>query len=287
VADFDDAICGVQAHEGPHAQSLARVAFNEGVEPWISCGFACFQPVEETGFIGERAIGHVGPEDVLLPVNRLPQRNTVMRNTHGVKPHPAAVQRAQIGRCSCWQRVYDVAYGSVGHVISHIQFASVCTTSYLPTMTTLHDAGQAALTALPANRRILGLDLGTKTIGLATADVEGQIATPRETIARAKFTADAKLLLDFAARENIGLMVLGLPFNMDGTEGPRAQASRAFVRNLSKLTDIPVVFWDERLSTVAVTRVMLDADMSRAKRAENVDKLAAAYILQSFLDACA
>lgn len=154
-------------------------------------------------------------------------------------------------------------------------------------MTTLHDAGQAALTALPAHRRILGLDLGTKTIGLATADVEGQIATPRETIARAKFTADAKLLLDFAARENIGLMVLGLPLNMDGTEGPRAQASRAFVRNLSKLTNIPVVFWDERLSTVAVTRVMLDADMSRAKRAENVDKLAAAYILQSFLDACA
>ncbi len=154
-------------------------------------------------------------------------------------------------------------------------------------MTTLHDAGQAALTTLPANRRILGLDLGTKTIGLATADVEGQIATPRETIARTKFTADAILLLDFAARENIGLMVLGLPLNMDGSEGPRAQASRAFVRNLSKLTEIPVVYWDERLSTVAVNRVMLQADMSRAKRAENVDKLAAAYILQSFLDACA
>ena len=154
-------------------------------------------------------------------------------------------------------------------------------------MTTLNDAGHAALTALPVNRRILGLDLGTKTIGLATADLEGQIATPRETIARSKFTLDVKLLLDFAGRENIGLMVIGLPLNMDGTEGPRAQATRAFVRNLSKLTTIPVAFWDERLSTVAVNRVMLEADLSRAKRAENVDKLAAGYILQSFLDACA
>ena len=154
-------------------------------------------------------------------------------------------------------------------------------------MTTLHDAGQSALATLPPHRRILGLDLGTKTIGLATADMEGGIATPRETIARTKFTADAKLLLDFTARENIGLLVIGLPLNMDGTEGPRAQATRAFVRNLSKVTPLPVAFWDERLSTVAVNRVMLEADLSRAKRADNVDKLAAAYILQSFLDACA
>jgi putative holliday junction resolvase len=153
-------------------------------------------------------------------------------------------------------------------------------------MTTLHDAGQAALNALPAHQRILGLDLGTKTIGLATADLEGQIATPRETIARTKFTADAAALLSFAAKENIGLLVLGMPFNMDGTEGPRCQATRAFARNLSKLTALPCAFWDERLSTVAVNRVMLEADLSRAKRAENVDKLAAAYILQSFLDSC-
>jgi putative holliday junction resolvase len=154
-------------------------------------------------------------------------------------------------------------------------------------MTTLHDTGQAALAALPPNRRILGLDLGTKTIGLATADLEGQIATPRQTIARTKFSLDMKLLLDFAARENIGLFVIGLPLNMDGSEGPRAQSTRAFMRNLQRYTDIPMTFWDERLSTVAVTRVMLDADLSRAKRAENVDKLAAGYILQSFLDACA
>ena len=154
-------------------------------------------------------------------------------------------------------------------------------------MTTLNDAGQTALTTLPPGRRILGLDLGTKTIGLATADLEGQIATPRETIARSKFTLDATVLLNFATKENIGLIVIGLPLNMDGTEGPRAQATRAFVRNLQKFTDIPIAFWDERLSTVAVNRVMLQADLSRAKRAENVDKLAAGYILQSFLDACA
>ena len=122
---------------------------------------------------------------------------------------------------------------------------------------------------------------------MATADLEGQIATPRETIARKKFTIDATALLAFAMKENIGLLVIGLPLNMDGTEGPRAQATRAFVRNLSKFTALPVAFWDERLSTVAVNRVMLQADLSRAKRAENVDKLAAAYILQSFLDACA
>jgi putative holliday junction resolvase len=153
-------------------------------------------------------------------------------------------------------------------------------------MTTLHDAGRTALNILATKKRILGLDLGTKTVGLATADVTGKIATPRETIARTKFTADAKLLVDFAARENIGLLVVGLPLNMDGSEGPRAQATRAFVRNLAKLSTLPCVFWDERLSTVAVNRVMLEADLSRAKRAENVDKLAAAYILQSFLDSC-
>jgi putative holliday junction resolvase len=154
-------------------------------------------------------------------------------------------------------------------------------------MTTLNDAGQAALQNLAKDRRILGLDLGTKTIGMATADVKGRIGTPRETLARRKFTFDAKHLIDFMSRENIGLIVMGLPLNMDGSEGPRAQATRAFVRNFAKLSDVPVVFWDERLSTVAVTRVMLDADLSRAKRAENVDKLAAGYILQSFLDACA
>jgi putative holliday junction resolvase len=152
-------------------------------------------------------------------------------------------------------------------------------------MTTLHEAAQTALAALPRGKRILGLDLGTKTIGLATADMAGRIATPRETLVRRKFTEDAAALVAFIARENIGLLVLGLPLNMDGTEGPRCQSTRAFARNLAKYTPLPVVFWDERLSTVAVNRVMLEADLSRAKRAANVDKLAAAYILQSLLDA--
>jgi putative holliday junction resolvase len=154
-------------------------------------------------------------------------------------------------------------------------------------MTTLHETGQAAITALKPGQRILGIDLGSKTMGLATADAVGRIATPRETIARSKFSIDMKKLLDFATREKIGLCVIGMPLNMDGTEGPRAQSTRAFVRNIAPFSDVPFVFWDERLSTVAVTRVMLEADVSRAKRAENVDKLAAGYILQSFLDACA
>jgi putative holliday junction resolvase len=152
-------------------------------------------------------------------------------------------------------------------------------------MTTLHAAAESALAQIKPGTRLMGLDLGTKTIGVATSDLTRQIATPRLTIARKKFTEDAKALLELATAENIGLFVLGLPLNMDGTEGPRCQSTRAFQRNLAKLTDIPMVYWDERLSTVAVTRTMLEADLSRAKRAENVDKLAAAYILQSFLDA--
>jgi putative holliday junction resolvase len=152
-------------------------------------------------------------------------------------------------------------------------------------MTNLRDAAQTAIEALSVGKRLMGLDLGSKSIGLATSDLTRQIATPRHTIARKKFRDDVAELLPFAEKESIGLMVLGLPLNMDGTEGPRCQSVRAFARNLAALTPIPMIFWDERLSTVAVTRTMLEADMSRAKRAENVDKLAAAYILQSLLDA--
>jgi putative holliday junction resolvase len=153
-------------------------------------------------------------------------------------------------------------------------------------MSTLLVAAQSALAGLPPEKRLMGLDLGTKTIGIATADLTRQIATPRETIQRKKFSVDVKLMLEFAERENIGLIVLGLPINMDGTEGPRAQSTRSFARNFSQLhSKLPIIYWDERLSTAAVTRTMLEADLSRAKRAENVDKLAAAYILQSLLDA--
>jgi putative holliday junction resolvase len=152
-------------------------------------------------------------------------------------------------------------------------------------MTSFDADMRTALDTLGRDKRLLGIDLGTKTIGLATSDLTLQIATPRHTIARKKFLIDAKTMLDFATAENIGALVIGLPLNMDGTEGPRCQSTRAFVRNLQKLTTLPIIYWDERLSTAAVNRVMLEADVSRAKRAENVDKLAAAYILQSFLDA--
>jgi putative Holliday junction resolvase len=133
-------------------------------------------------------------------------------------------------------------------------------------------------------RRLMGLDLGTKTIGLALSDVNWTIATPLETIKRVKFTPDVEALLGLAAKHDAGALVIGLPKNMDGTEGPRAQSTRSFVRNLLPKTDLPIVFWDERMSTAAVTRTLLEADASRARRAELVDKMAAAYILQGFLD---
>jgi putative Holliday junction resolvase len=144
---------------------------------------------------------------------------------------------------------------------------------------------QSALEKLPPTSRLMGLDLGTKTIGVATSDLTRQIATPVTTITRTKFTPDATELLAIAAKENVGVLVVGLPINMDGTEGPRAQATRAFARNLAKLTPLAIVFWDERLSTAAVERMLIDADTSRAKRDKVVDKLAAAWILQAALDA--
>jgi putative Holliday junction resolvase len=137
---------------------------------------------------------------------------------------------------------------------------------------------------LPRNARVLGVDLGTKTIGLALSDVERRIATPLETLKRTKFTPDAAKIVALARRFEIGAIVLGLPLNMDGSEGPRAQATRAFARSLAPLAGCPILFWDERLSTMAVTRTLLHFDASRRRRAELVDKMAAAYILQGFLD---
>jgi putative Holliday junction resolvase len=144
---------------------------------------------------------------------------------------------------------------------------------------------QSALEKLPQASRLMGLDLGMKTIGIATSDRSRQIATPITTITRTKFTKDATELLAIATKENVSVLVLGLPINMDGTEGPRAQATRAFARNLAKLTPLAIVFWDERLSTAAVERMLIDADASRATRDRVVDKLAAAWILQAALDA--
>ncbi len=144
---------------------------------------------------------------------------------------------------------------------------------------------QSALENLPQTSRLMGLDLGTKTIGIATSDRSRQIATPIITLTRSKFTQDATELLAIATKENVGVLVLGLPINMDGSEGRRAQATRAFARNLAKLTPLSIVFWDERLSTAAVERMLIEADASRATRDKVVDKLAAAWILQAALDA--
>ena len=140
---------------------------------------------------------------------------------------------------------------------------------------------------LKARQRLLGLDLGTKTIGLAIADTRHQIATPFDTIRRTKFGADAAQLEAVIDAENIGGLVWGLPLNMDGSAGPRVQATHAFVRNLAardSFPDLPVLMWDERLSTAAVERTLIDADTSRTKRSAVIDKMAAAFILQGVLD---
>ncbi len=137
---------------------------------------------------------------------------------------------------------------------------------------------------LPVKSRLMGLDLGTKTIGLALSDILQTIATPLQTIRREKFTTDIKILLQLAKEHDVSALVIGMPFNLDGSEGPRAQATRAFARNLGQHTELPLVFWDERLSTVAVERTLLEADASRKRRAEVIDKMAAAYMLQGALD---
>jgi putative Holliday junction resolvase len=139
--------------------------------------------------------------------------------------------------------------------------------------------------ALPAGARVLGLDLGSKTIGLAISDSGLAVASPLETIRRRKFTADAEALIALVAERSVGGLVLGLPKNMDGSEGPRAQSTRQFATNLLEKIDIPIALWDERLSTAEVERVLIDeADMTRKRRGEVVDKMAAAVILQNFLD---
>lgn len=135
-----------------------------------------------------------------------------------------------------------------------------------------------------AGMRLLGLDLGSKTIGIATSDTTLSIASALHTLRRTKFGKDAELLLQEAQRQGCFAFVIGFPLNMDGSEGPRAQATRAFVRNMAQKTELPFVFWDERLSTVAAERVMLEADISRKKRAEKIDAAAAAFILQGALD---
>ncbi len=138
--------------------------------------------------------------------------------------------------------------------------------------------------ALPPFGAVCGLDLGTVTLGVAVSDSYRSIATPLETIRRKKFTLDASALLAIIAGRDLRGIVLGLPLNMDGSEGPRAQSTRAFARNLERLTPLPIAYWDERLSTVAAERALLEADTSRKRRAEVIDHVAAGYILQGMLD---
>ncbi|MBD3662435.1 Holliday junction resolvase RuvX [Sulfitobacter aestuariivivens] len=138
--------------------------------------------------------------------------------------------------------------------------------------------------ALPPLRALVGLDLGEKTIGIAVSDNFLSVATPLETIKRRKFGLDAARLSEIIAERQIGGLVLGLPRNMDGTEGPRCQSTRAFARNFERLEALPITFWDERLSTVAAERALLEADTSRKRRAEVIDHVAAGYILQGVLD---
>lgn len=139
--------------------------------------------------------------------------------------------------------------------------------------------------ALAPCARLLGLDLGTKTIGLALSDSMLSVASPLETLRRTKFTADAEALVALIAERKIGGLVLGLPRNMDGSEGPRAQSTRAFASNMAGKTDLPITFWDERLTTAEAERVLIDqTDMNRKRRGEVIDKMAASIILQNFLD---
>jgi putative Holliday junction resolvase len=137
---------------------------------------------------------------------------------------------------------------------------------------------------LARDARLLGLDVGTKTIGMALSDVTRSVATSFDTIRRSKFTADAKTIREVVEKNQVGAMVIGLPLNLDGSEGPRAQSTRAFARNLAAHVEVPMVFWDERLSTAAVERHLIEADVSRKRRAELVDRMAAAYILQGALE---
>ncbi len=148
----------------------------------------------------------------------------------------------------------------------------------------VHDALEDFVAAVPPMRALMGLDLGEKTIGIAVSDRMLSVASPLETVRRVKFTQDAARVLEIATAREVGGLILGLPRNMDGSEGPRCQSTRAFARNLSRLTELPIGFWDERLSTVAAERALLEADTSRRRRAQVIDHVAAGYILQGVLD---
>ena len=146
------------------------------------------------------------------------------------------------------------------------------------------DTFEDQITGFGASGALFGLDLGEKTIGVAVSDPDRRVATPVVTVRRRKFTIDAEELVALAGPRNVIGLVFGLPLNMDGTEGPRAQSTRAFARNLGRILPLPTAFWDERLSTVAMDRSLIELDTSRAKRAEKIDEMAATFILQGAID---
>ena len=148
----------------------------------------------------------------------------------------------------------------------------------------IHPTPTELVAALPRHMRLAGLDLGEKTIGIAIGDPGHRVASPLTTIRRSKFTKDATELLRILDERQVGGLVIGLPLNMDGSEGPRCQSVRQFAANLRRIRELPIAFWDERMSTMAVTRSMIEADLSRAKRSKVVDQSAAAFILQGALD---
>ncbi|KZY00370.1 MAG: Holliday junction resolvase RuvX [Sulfitobacter sp.] len=148
----------------------------------------------------------------------------------------------------------------------------------------IYDDTADFIAALPPMQALIGLDLGEKTIGVAVSDSFQSVATPLETVRRKKFGLDAARLAEIIAERRIGGLVLGLPRNMDGSEGPRCQSTRAFARNFDRLAPLPITYWDERLSTVAAERALLEADTTRKRRAEVIDHVAAGYILQGLLD---
>ncbi|NOC44233.1 MULTISPECIES: Holliday junction resolvase RuvX [unclassified Ruegeria] len=148
----------------------------------------------------------------------------------------------------------------------------------------IHDAIEEFAAALQPMSALMGLDLGEKTIGVAVSDRMRGVASPLETVRRKKFTLDSARLIEIVTDREIGGILLGLPKNMDGSEGPRCQSTRAFARNLSRLTDLPIGFWDERLSTVAAEKALLEADTTRKRRGQVIDHVAASYILQGALD---
>lgn len=148
----------------------------------------------------------------------------------------------------------------------------------------IHDDFENFAAVLPPMTALMGLDLGEKTIGVAVSDRMRSVASPLETVRRKKFTLDSARLLEIIRDREIGGVLLGLPKNMDGTEGPRCQSTRAFARNLSRLTELPIGFWDERLSTVAAEKALLEADTTRKRRGQVIDHVAAGYILQGALD---